>query len=126
MRPVSPTDHHAGEAFYGPFCRLEVTEGGQLLADAVKQALSGEIWGAVPNWGGSPQVQAYGRGLRPDETGIEFWARQAPDTRHGPRPYWLRPGPHLRIEHDNGRDLAKLRVAFVRISQDVLHAAATR
>jgi len=119
---VSAIDHYAGEAFYGPFCWLEVSEGGQRLADAVKQALSGEIWGAVPGWGGSPQVQAYGRGLRPDETASSSGPARRP-TPHGPRPYWLRPGPHLRVEQENGRDLAKLRVAFVRISQDILLAA---
>jgi hypothetical protein len=90
----------------------------------VLQALSGEIWGEAPRVGFRPSVKAYARPLRPGESGIEFWAFQAPDTLFGPRPNWRTPGPHLAIGSEDGREVAKLRVAFVRISQDLLHASA--
>jgi hypothetical protein len=117
-------DHHQMVPIFGPFCRLEAPKG-QSAATAVLQALSGEVWGEVPRDGLRPAVQAHGRALRARESGIEFWAFQAPDTRFGPRPYWLTPGPSLVVEHDGGREVAKLQVAFVRVTQDLLHAAYT-
>jgi hypothetical protein len=113
-------DHHVNVPVYGPFCRLQAGKG-QSARTAVAQALSGEIWGEIPQHGVRPAVQAYGRPLRGGESGIEFWAFAAPDTRFGPRPYWQRPGPHLVVEHEDGREVAKLRVAFVRVTQDLLH-----
>jgi hypothetical protein len=116
-------DHQLSVPVFGPFCRLEAPKG-QDAETVVLQALSGEIWGEAPRTGVRPTVQAYARLLRAGERGIEFWAFQAPDTLSGPRPAWRTPGPHLAIESEDGREVAKLRVAFVRISQDLLHASA--
>lgn len=112
-------DHHASAPVYGPFCRLAARRG-QNARTTVAQALSGEIWGEVPRFGVRPAVQAYARPLRAGESGIEFWAFEAPSTRFGPRPYWSLPGPHLIVELKCGREIAKLRVAFVRVTQDLL------
>jgi hypothetical protein len=118
-------DHHANVAtLYGPFHRLEAPRG-QPVRAAVLQALSGEVWGEVPRYGLTPTVEAYPGRLQTGATGIEFWAFQRPDTRYGPRPRWFRAGPALRLEFDDGRDVAKLHVAFVLITQDLLEEAAT-
>lgn len=94
------------------------------MRTAVAQALSGEVWGEVPRHGITPTVEAYPGALREGESGIEFWAFQAPDTRYGPRPRWFRAGAFLTIEEDGGREVAKLDVAFVKITQDLLEEAA--
>lgn len=125
---MARNDHHASATVFGPFCRVEAP-GGQTTKTAVLQALSGEVWGAAPRYGDTPQVQAFAaRALKDGESGIEFWSFQPPDTRFGPAPYWLTPGDHLRVEHDPGagRELAKLRVAFIRITQDLLAEAASK
>jgi hypothetical protein len=94
-------------------------------ATVVLQALSGEIWGRTRNGAAVPVVEAYGRGLRRGERGIEFYALVAPDREWGMRPYWTIPGAHFRVEQDaGGREVGKLQVAFVRITQDLLDAAA--
>jgi hypothetical protein len=113
-------DHTISVPVYGPFCRLEATPG-QDAATAVRQILSGEVWGRVPRNRLWPTVQAYGRPLRPGESGIEFWSFQPPDGHFGPRPQWHRPGAHLWIETVDGREVAMMRVAFTRITQDLLH-----
>jgi hypothetical protein len=118
------TDHHLGTRVYGPFTRLEAAKG-QSPATAVPQALSGEVWGEIPRYGETAAVQAHGRALRDGESGIEFYALAPPDTRWGP-PYWRRAGEHLVVEEDGGRPVAKLRVAFVRITQDLLDAVDDR
>jgi hypothetical protein len=115
-------DHRLSVPVFGPFCHLEARRG-QDAATVVLQILSGEIWGEAPRAGFRPTVQAYARPLRKGERGIEFWAFQAPDTLSGPRPAWRTPGPHLAIESEDGREVAKLRVAFVRISQGLFHAS---
>ena len=117
-------DHHSMTAtVYGPFRRLEAPKG-QTARAAVDQALSGEVWGEVPRYGMTPTVQAYPGALRAGETGIEFWAFGPPDTRYGPQPRWFRAGAFLTIEEDGDREVAKLKVAFVRITQDLLEEAA--
>jgi hypothetical protein len=117
-------DHHVSTRIFGPFCRLQTPTHHQNTATAVRQALSGEVWGATANGEARPVVQAHGRALREGESGIEFYAFAPPDDRYGPRPYWGTPGEHLTIEQqDDGREVAKLRVAFVKITQDVLNAA---
>jgi hypothetical protein len=101
---------------YGPFHRLlapEVQDAGTI----VKQLLTGEVWGKSPSWGGSPQVKAYSRTLPNRASGFEFWAFQAPDTRHGPRGLWYSPGPYVTI--DEMTAIVKLKIAFVRITQDL-------
>jgi hypothetical protein len=80
--------------------------------------MSGEIWGRPARWGHSPTVKAYVGALTPGETGIEFWSFQAPDTAAGRRAYWRTRGPFVTI--DDVTDTAKLHVAFVRITQDLL------
>ncbi|HET6509633.1 MAG TPA: hypothetical protein VFG42_22740 [Baekduia sp.] len=115
-------DHQRSVPVFGPFCRLEAPKG-QDANTVVLQVLSGEIWGEEARAGDGPTVQAYARPLRAGERGIEFWAFQAPDTLFGPRPSWRTPGSHLVIESEGGREVAKLRVAFVRVSQDLLHAS---
>jgi hypothetical protein len=116
-------DHHQAVAtVFGPFRRLQA-EKGQTDWAAVQQALSGEVWGEVPRNGYTPTVEAYPGALEPGESGIEFWAFGRPDTRYGPRPRWFRSGPFLVVEPDDGRDVAKLKVAFVKITQDLLEEA---
>jgi hypothetical protein len=120
------SDNYVPTRVYGPFCRLQTPTPNQDLATAVKQVLSGELWGAVSNRLAKAEVQAYGRPLAEGESGIEFYALTAPDARWGPRPCWAVPGPHLVVDKQpDGREVARLRVAFVRITQDVLHAAAS-
>ncbi|WP_027005839.1 hypothetical protein [Conexibacter woesei] len=116
---------HLATKVFGPFCRLRTPGESQDDATAVLQALSGEIWGRMRNGVAMPAVEAYGRGLRSGERGIEFYALTAPDREWGMRPYWTVPGSHFRIERDaDGREVGKLQVAFVRITQDLLDAAA--
>lgn len=114
------SDHRISVPVSGPFCRLEAIPG-QDAATAVKQMLSGEIWGRAARHGVRAAVQAYGRPLRLGERGVEFWSFQPPNERFGPRPSWYKPGPHLRIETIDGREVAMMRVAFTRISQELLH-----
>lgn len=122
---VQSFDHYSRSAtVYGPFRRLEAPKG-QTARTAVEQALSGEIWGEVPRHGITPTVEAYPGELKDGESGIEFWAFGRPDTRFGPRPRWFQAGAFLTIEEDGGREVAKLLVAFVRITQDLLEEAAT-
>lgn len=117
------TELHVPIEVFGPFCRLRTPGDGQGDATAVLQALSGEIWGKTRNGVESPAVEAFGRGLRADEAGIEFYALSPPDVVSGPRPYWRNAGNHFRIERDaEGREIGKLQVAFVRITQDLFDA----
>ena len=84
-------DHHSNTAtVFGPFRRLQAAKG-QSVATAVRQALSGEVWGEVPRYGFTPTVEAYPGELKEGETGIEFWAFQPPTAalvraRDGSRP----------------------------------------
>jgi hypothetical protein len=120
-------DHRSPTTVYGPFSRWETpgASGAQSLATAVKQVLSGEIWGETANGVARPKVEAHRGPIPEGKVGIEFYALAPPDSQFGPRPYWVRPGPNLSVEYDNdkGRDVAKLRVAFVKITQDLLHEA---
>jgi hypothetical protein len=110
---------------YGPYRRLETPGDGQNALTAVEQALSGEVWGKKVNGIWSPVVEAFGGCLRDGDTGIEFYALARPESAWG-RPKWQTVGPRLRVEVDtDGRDVAKLQVAFVKITQDLLDAIAT-
>jgi hypothetical protein len=102
---------------FGPFHRL-VAPKVQDTETVVKQLMSGEIRGRPPSWGGSPAVKAYPGTLTPGDSGIEFWSFQAPDSPSGPRAYWRTDGPFVTI--DQTKDVARLHVAFVRITQDLL------
>jgi hypothetical protein len=82
---------------YGPFHR-PVAPGGQDAATAVKQLLSGEIWGKPASWGGSAAVKAFPGPLPPGKSGIEFWSFEPPDPPLGPRLYWRTPGPFVTID----------------------------
>lgn len=83
----------------------------------VKQLMSGELWGRPASWGGTPAVKAYPGSLGPVASGIEFWSFQAPDSPVGPRAYWRTAGPFVTIE--SASEVARLKVAFVRITQDL-------
>jgi len=109
---------HVTRAVYGPFHRLLAPDV-QDAPTVVKQLLSGEIWGYTPSWGGSAAAKAYAGALGEDASGIEFWTFQTPDSPQGPRVYWRTAGPFVTI--DQAKDVVRLRVAFVRITQD-LHA----
>ncbi len=85
---------------------------------AVKQLLSGEIWGRPARWGHSPTVKAYAGALTPGQSGIEFWSFQAPASPHAHRVYWRTGGRF--VTFDNSNEVAKLQVAFVRVTQDLL------
>jgi hypothetical protein len=63
-------------------------------------------------------VKAYAGALTPGDIGIEFWSFQAPESPHAHHVYWRTSGPFVTIDKTN--DLAKLHVAFVRITQDLL------
>jgi len=109
--------NHGTRAAFGPFHRLLAPDV-QDAATVVKQILTGEVWGRPPSWGGSPAVKAYPGALDPGFSGIEFWSFQAPDSPAGPRAYWRTDGPFVTI--DASSDVAMLRVAFARITQDLL------
>jgi len=102
---------------YGPFHR-RLAPGVQDAATVVLQVLSGEIWGRPASWGGSPAVKAHRGALPAGIAGIEFWAFQAPDTPWGPRMYWREPGEFVSAARQ--ADTVVLKVAFVRITQDLI------
>lgn len=102
---------------FGPFHRL-VAPKVQDAETVVKQLLSGEIWGRPARWGYSPTVKAYAGALTAGESGIEFWSFQRPASPHAHRVYWRTGGRFVTIDHSN--EVAKLQVAFVRITQDLL------
>ena len=102
---------------FGPFHRLLAPKV-QDTETVIKQLMTGQIWGRPTRWGDSPAVKAYAGALTPGDTGIEFWSFQAPDTPAGRRAYWRTDGPFVTIDKTN--DLARLHVAFVRITQDLL------
>jgi len=102
---------------FGPFHRL-LAPNVQDTETVIKQLMSGEIWGRPTRWGDSPAVKAYGGALTPGDSGIEFWSFQAPDTAASRRAYWRTGGPFVTIDKIN--NLARLHVAFVRITQDLL------
>jgi hypothetical protein len=108
---------HEVRTVFGPFHRL-LAPGVQDAETVVRQALSGEVWGRAPSWGGSPAVKAYRGGLARGDRGIEFWSFQAPNTPVGSRIYWRERGPFVAV--DAASETAKLQVAFVRITQDLL------
>lgn len=112
--------NHETRIAFGPFHRL-LAPAVQDAETVVKQLLSGELWGLPASWGGSPAVKAHSGALGPVASGIGFWAFQAPDTPAGPRVYWRTNGPFVTI--DAASDVARLKVAFVRLTQD-LHALA--
>jgi hypothetical protein len=85
---------------------------------AVRQLLSGEIWGRRSRFDLAPKVRAYRGPLRDGQRGIEFWSFQAPDHPFGPRAHWSSAGPFVTI--DSTSETARLKVAFVRITQDLL------
>jgi hypothetical protein len=112
--------NHETRLAFGPFHRL-LAPAVQDADTVVKQILSGEIWGRPASWGGLPAVKAYPGALGPGASGVEFWAFQAPDTPAGPRVYWRTNGPFVAI--DVAQDIARLKIAFVRLTQD-LHVLA--
>jgi hypothetical protein len=114
--PTAPLSYERRQV-YGPFRRL-VAPGSQDAATALKQVLSGEIWGKRPRWGISPAVKAYRGSLSEGDSGIEFWSFQEPDTQYGPRIHWSTEGPYVTI--DDETETARLSVAFVRITQDIV------
>lgn len=67
--------------------------------------------------GRSPAVKAYKGRLASSAKGIEFWSFQAPDTPEGPRIYWRSTSEFLALDGIDG--VAKLKVSFVRVSQDL-------
>jgi hypothetical protein len=105
---------------HGPYKRLWAEEV-QDEATAVKQVLSGEVWGKTNQNGIEPAVAAYRGRLSDDQEGIEFWAFQAPDNEYGTRVYWRTPGEF--VEVDGNLEVVKLKIAFVRITQ-ALHSFA--
>jgi hypothetical protein len=109
--------NHQTRTAFGPFHRLLAPKV-QDTETVVKQLLSGEIWGYPANWGGTPAVKAYYGELDPTADGIEFWSFQAPEAPHAHRVYWRTDGPFVTIDKVN--NVAKLHVAFVRITQDLL------
>lgn len=109
--------NHELRTVFGPFRRLLAPDV-QDAETVVKQLLSGELWGRPASWGGSPMVKAHRGALERGERGIEFWSFQAPDTPAGPRIYWRTPGPYVTVDSDE--ETAKLKVAFVRVTQDLL------
>ena len=101
---------------YGPFHRR--VSDTQDAEAARKQVLSGELWGRIPRWGCVPTVKAFPGQLPAGESGIEFWSFQEPDRPVGPRSHWSQSGPYVTI--DQSDEIARLAVAFVRITQDLV------
>lgn len=100
---------------YGPFHRREAPKG-QDTAALVKQVLSGELWGYPPLSGGAARVKAYRDALPDGQSGFEFWAFAEPDN-WGPRVFWRVAKPFVDV--DTGEDVVKLKLAFVKITQDL-------
>ncbi|WP_445151735.1 hypothetical protein [Baekduia sp. Peel2402] len=100
---------------YGPFHRLEAPTG-QDTKTLVKQVLSGELWGYPPLSGGDPRVKAYRNALPEGESGFEFWAFAEPDN-WGRRVFWRTANPFVEI--DTNEEVVKLKLAFVKITQDL-------
>lgn len=50
------------------------------------------------------------------ESGFEFWSFAEPDD-FGPRVFWRYGGPYVAV--DTERDVVKIQLAFVRITQDL-------
>jgi len=82
----------------------------------VGQVLSGELWGHPPLSGGDPRVKAYRDALPEGESGFEFWAFAEPDN-WGPRVFWRTAGEFVAV--DSTQDVVKLKLAFVKITQDL-------
>jgi hypothetical protein len=99
----------------GPFHRREAPTG-QDAETLVKQVLTGELWGRAPRYGGDPCVKAYRDGLPDGVSGVEFWSFAKPDN-WGPRVMWRTAKPHVVV--DTGQDIVKLKIAFVKITQDL-------
>lgn len=108
-------NHHTDKTVYGPFYRLLAPT--QTARTVLDQLSNGQIWGRAPSWNGPPAVKAHVGSIPDGDSGIEFWAFQAPDSPYGTRAFWRRPGPEVHL--DDGGDLVKLNVAFVRITQDL-------
>lgn len=102
-------------AVYGPFHRRQAPTG-QDAETLVKQMLSGELWGHAPRHGGDVCVKAYRDALPAGQSGCEFWAFAEPDT-WGPRVFWRTAGDFVTV--DTIQDVVKLKVAFVRVTQDL-------
>lgn len=109
--------NHQTRTAFGPFHRLLAPKA-QDTETVIMQLMSGELWGYPANWGGTPAVKAYYGRLDTTDTGIEFWSFQAPEAPHAHRVYWRTSGPFVTIDDTN--EVAKLQVAFVRITQDLL------
>lgn len=116
MPPVTP--YYSKREVFGPFHRLRSTT--QDAETMVAQLLSGEAWGRPPSWGGAPAVKAYAGALREGQSGFEFWSFQAPIRPQGPVVNWSIEGPYVTIDAED--QMAKLSVAFIRLTKDVIEA----
>lgn len=104
---------------FGPYSRRQTPT--QTLADAVKEAHSGQLWGRAPtpNSGGLPvpAVKAWPSALPDDAEGIQFWAAVEPTRQWGgPSGFWMwelgSPGV-LEV----GEDMVAINIEVVRINQ---------
>jgi hypothetical protein len=102
-------------AVYGPFHRREAPTGQDTKA-LIRQVLSGELWGHSPLHGGAACVKAYRNELPEGQSGFEFWSFAEPDS-WGPRVFWRTAKPFVVV--DTGQDVVKLKLAFVKITQDL-------
>ncbi len=114
MKASAPA--YSQRTVFGPFHR-RLAPDVQDAATAVKQVLSGEIWGKRARFGLSPAVKAYVGPLPSGVSGIEFWSFEAPDRPHGPRGHWSIPGPHVKVDPEI--EIVKLSVVFARVTQDL-------
>jgi hypothetical protein len=113
---VEVRPNHQRVPVYGPFYRLRSETQDEITVAA--QIVSGEVWGRVPRWGLSPAVEAYPGSLPVNASGVEFFAFAAPDRPWGPRSHWSISGQYVTIDASN--ELAKLSVAFVRITPGLI------
>jgi hypothetical protein len=124
MEGTRPRPHYATFVLYGPFHRLEGSGRTQDRETAVRQLLSGEIWGRPSRYSGDvPLVQAHRGLLPPGRRGVEFLAFALPDKRWGAPEWrteaWASGGqPLVWRETDPmlGR-VIKLKVAITRVAQ---------
>ena len=116
---MPPNEKYTERPVYGPFYRIEAPKGQDVDA-MIKQILSGELWGRRPSFGGDARAKAYNGSLPENASGFEFWAFTPPDNYQPQGPnYWRNPSTYVEVGVDDEGDVVKLRLAFVKVTQDL-------
>jgi hypothetical protein len=94
---------------FGAFNRLESKT--QTKETALKQEMSGEIWGRTPRGGLEPTVQAYAGGLKHGHRGIEFSTDISPHPNGSPLEarWYLTKTTGVLCRYEGGEEFACIR-----------------